>query len=229
MTHHQDKVLYTMGMSPNCKRVAGVIAYKGIEDIKIIEVDITKPVEERPKEFTTVALYGKVPTMVVDGVPFCESSVINEYLEEVHPEKPLLPDNLPLRAVARQWIRYIDRIGDQQAEAIHIIRNVEDKVRKIQEFTKELQRVETYLKENKTYFMGGMLTLVDFALAPTLRCAKIYAEVLDNGSWDNYKHIDQYLDCLATHPIIEAHVFDVPHDVYKNFYHAVAKDGLTIP
>ncbi|WP_454762735.1 maleylacetoacetate isomerase [Cupriavidus campinensis] len=44
---------------------------------------------------------GVVPTLVVDGQPLIQSMAIIEYLDETHPEPPLLPDNALDRAIVR--------------------------------------------------------------------------------------------------------------------------------
>lgn len=53
---------------------------------------------------------GVVPTLVHDGVPIIESSVILQYLEEVYPEPPLMPADPKERARLRGWIAYVDQV-----------------------------------------------------------------------------------------------------------------------
>ena len=49
-----------------------------------------------------------VPTLVHDGRPVIESSVILYYLEEAFPEPPLMPRDLHQRALVRQYNKVID-------------------------------------------------------------------------------------------------------------------------
>src|SRR5437762_14228943 len=49
-----------------------------------------------------------VPTLVHDGRPVIESSVILYYLDEAFPNPPLLPKNLHQRAAVRQYNKLID-------------------------------------------------------------------------------------------------------------------------
>ena len=51
---------------------------------------------------------GVVPTLVHDGRPVIESSVILYYLDEAFPNPPLLPKNLHQRAAVRQYNKLID-------------------------------------------------------------------------------------------------------------------------
>lgn len=51
---------------------------------------------------------GVVPTLVHDGVPIVDSSVILEYLDEVFPEVPLTPEAPVEKAKMRTWLRYLE-------------------------------------------------------------------------------------------------------------------------
>ncbi|MFZ1991087.1 MAG: glutathione S-transferase family protein [Alphaproteobacteria bacterium] len=51
---------------------------------------------------------GMVPVLLHDGDPITESTVINEYLDEVFPEVPLKPATPKGRALMRQWTKYCD-------------------------------------------------------------------------------------------------------------------------
>ena len=51
---------------------------------------------------------GVVPTLVHDGVPIIDSSVILEYLDEVFPSPCFTPNNPRGRAKMRSWLRYFE-------------------------------------------------------------------------------------------------------------------------
>jgi glutathione S-transferase len=53
---------------------------------------------------------GVVPTLRHDGGVVVDSSVINEYLEDVFPERPLRPANKIELAHMRAWRQYIDEV-----------------------------------------------------------------------------------------------------------------------
>lgn len=53
---------------------------------------------------------GVVPTLVHDGNAIGDSSVINEYLEDVFPEHPLRPNKPVELAHMRAWRQYIDEV-----------------------------------------------------------------------------------------------------------------------
>jgi glutathione S-transferase len=51
---------------------------------------------------------GVVPTLVHDGVPIIESTLICEYLDESFPVPPLRPDHPTGRARMRLWSKFVD-------------------------------------------------------------------------------------------------------------------------
>lgn len=53
---------------------------------------------------------GLVPTLVHDGRVIADSSVIMEYLEDIHPHPALRPDCAWARAQMRKWTHYIDEV-----------------------------------------------------------------------------------------------------------------------
>lgn len=59
-----------------------------------------------------------VPTLVHDGVPVIESTVINEYIDEVFPDPPLRPADALGRARMRVWTKWPDEGGHAANGAI---------------------------------------------------------------------------------------------------------------
>ncbi len=64
--------------------------------------------EHHDPEFLKLNPEGMVPVLLHDGDPITESTVINEYLDEVFPEVPLKPATAKARAHMRQWTKYCD-------------------------------------------------------------------------------------------------------------------------
>jgi len=59
-------------------------------------------------EYLALSPMGKVPYLDVDGTRLCESEVILEYLEEVYPQKPLLPKDPLARAKVRELVTVME-------------------------------------------------------------------------------------------------------------------------
>jgi glutathione S-transferase len=68
--------------------------------------------EQLRPEYLALNPNGVVPTLVDNGRPIIDSSVICEYLEETHLDSGarLMPDNAYGRARVRAWLRYIEEV-----------------------------------------------------------------------------------------------------------------------
>lgn len=64
--------------------------------------------EQHSPEFVRINPNGQVPVLIHDGEILTESSVINEYLDEVFPQVPLKPDSAAERARMRIWTKFVD-------------------------------------------------------------------------------------------------------------------------
>ena len=93
--------LFSAKACPFAHRTRLVLAEKGV-GFELTEIDL----QNKPKDFTAVSAYGKVPAIEHDGQRLYESAVINEYLDEVFATPPLLPKDAAQRALARIWIDY---------------------------------------------------------------------------------------------------------------------------
>lgn len=77
--------LYIFPHGPFPKRVLLYLAFKGIRDIPIVNVDIFSDQLKKP-EFLALSPSGSVPTLVTDeGVGIYQSSAVIDYLEEIYP------------------------------------------------------------------------------------------------------------------------------------------------
>lgn len=64
--------------------------------------------EHHSPEFQKISPEGMVPVLVHDDRVITESTVINEYLDEVFPDPPLKPADAYGRAQMRIWTKYVD-------------------------------------------------------------------------------------------------------------------------
>jgi glutathione S-transferase len=53
---------------------------------------------------------GVVPTLVHDGEPVCDSTVIMEYIDEIAPQPAMVPQDVLGRAKMREWLRYFEEV-----------------------------------------------------------------------------------------------------------------------
>lgn len=64
--------------------------------------------EHLSPEYLELNPNGVVPTLIHDGVPIIDSSVILEYLDEVFPTPRFTPDDPKERAKMRSWLRFFE-------------------------------------------------------------------------------------------------------------------------
>lgn len=93
--------IFSAEVCPYAHRTRLVLMQKGV-DFSLTEIDLSS----KPEWFTEVSPYGKVPSIRHGGRIIYESSIINEYLDEVFPEPPLMPISPYERAMARIWMDY---------------------------------------------------------------------------------------------------------------------------
>jgi len=102
-------VLYHAPHSTCSQKVRMVLHEK---DVKFDEVRIDLGKKEQLKpDYLKLNPNGVVPTLVDDGTPIIESSVICEYLNEKYPQNPLLPSDIIERARTRAWMHYIEEVA----------------------------------------------------------------------------------------------------------------------
>jgi len=176
--------LFSARVCPYAHRTRLVLAEKGVP-FELTEIDF----KAKPKRFLEISRYGKVPAIVHDGNEVYESAIINEYLEEVFPDPPLMPRDPGVRAQVRIWIDYCDdhflddlygAIRNQDA-AKHL--ELKDKV------VAHLRNLEdgfARLSGAGPYWLGDTVSLLDFALYP-------FFERLP--AWDHYRGLGIPGDC----------------------------------
>uniref|UniRef100_M1B669 Glutathione S-transferase n=1 Tax=Solanum tuberosum TaxID=4113 RepID=M1B669_SOLTU len=108
-------------------------------------------------------IHKKVPVLIHNGKPICESIIGVEYIEEVWKDKtPLLPSDPYERAQARFWADYINKRLFDLGKKIWSTKGEEQEAAK-NDFIECLKILEGALGE-KPYFGGDNFGFVDIAL-----------------------------------------------------------------
>lgn len=171
-----DVELFSFEACPFAQRTRMLMIEKGIE-YSLTEVDLYN----RPDWWSELSPYGKVPLLRHNGDIVYESRIINEYLEEVFPEPPLLPKTPMLRAKARIWIDYVD---SYLLPALHKLiadsGNEEKQIENRKAVEEKFLFIENEgLKKlgNGPFFMGSDITLVDLQFMPFIERFSCYEEL----------------------------------------------------
>ncbi|XP_058218597.1 probable glutathione S-transferase [Rhododendron vialii] len=143
------------------KRVEIALAEKGVE-YKYKEEDLTN---KSPLLLMTNPIHKKIPVLIHNGKPVCESLIIVQYIDEVWKEKKqLLPSNAYERAQARFWADYVDKKMYDAGRKVWTTKGEEQEVAK-KEYIDILKVLEGALGD-KPYFGGEEFGFVDVALIP---------------------------------------------------------------
>jgi glutathione S-transferase len=157
--------LYFAKASTFSQRTRVVLLEKGIE-FTSTEIDL----QNKPADFIKVSRYGKVPAIKHADAEIYESAIINEYLEEVFPQPPLLPSLPVAKAIARIWIDYANTRLVPAFNKLLRGKNAEEQEQGRREFTEALLYIEQEglgkLSANGSYFLGDKLSLVDISFYP---------------------------------------------------------------
>jgi glutathione S-transferase len=92
----------------------GANSLKALLPLKEKQVEFTSHVlnllqfEQHEPWFVKINPNGQVPVLVHDGKVLTESTVINEYVDEVFPDIPLRPSDAYGRAQMRIWTKFVD-------------------------------------------------------------------------------------------------------------------------
>ena len=93
--------LYHAGLTACSKKVRLSLREKGLSYVSHY-VELGRFQQHDP-DYLKLNPNGLVPTLIHDGVPVIESTVINEYLDDVFPEVLLRPGDPVERARMRVW------------------------------------------------------------------------------------------------------------------------------
>ena len=95
--------LYHAGLTACSKKSRIVLKEKGLEYVS--HYLSLSDFQHHDSEYLKLNPNGLVPTLIHEGAVIIESSVINEYLDEVFPEVPLRPADPVGRARVRVWAK----------------------------------------------------------------------------------------------------------------------------
>ncbi|CAK9324383.1 unnamed protein product [Citrullus colocynthis] len=140
-------------------RVRIALAEKGVA-YEYVEEDLKN---KSPLLLQMNPIHKKIPVLIHNGKPVCESSIIVEYIDEVWKDNAaLLPSHPYQRAQARFWVDFIDKKLYDVTRKIWGSKGEEHETGK-KEVIEILKQLEEVLGE-KAYFGGESLGIVDISL-----------------------------------------------------------------
>src|SRR6202162_250249 len=205
--------LYSFWRSLATYRVRIALNLKGITPDEIIDVNLIKG-QQREAAFRAVNPMMAIPALVDgEGPALFESLAIVEYLDETHPNPPLLPRDPRGRARVRGLAQLV--ACDSHPLIVPRVREYLEHEFKLDEATRTkwcqhwhraaLTALETNLKDKATgrYCHGDSVTLADICLASQAAGAKFFN--VDTAPFPNFARIANSLaaiDAFArAHPL----------------------------
>lgn len=185
--------LYTTGFAPNPRRVEIYLREKGL-DVERVRLDLTKGEHRSPEALARNPL-GMLPVLELDdGRVLTESVAICEYLEELHPDPPLIGTDPWQRALTREALR-IAELGMLFGAARAVqntlpffaasVQQTPEKVAEGQrQFGRYARRLDQLL-DGRTYLAGDLFTIADI----TAICAIDFGKVAGCKAKDELEHL----------------------------------------
>ena len=157
--------IFSAAVCPFAQRSRMMLLQKQVT-FEVTEIDLNN----KPANFLDISPYGKVPVLKHGKNRVWESAIVNEYLEEVFPEPPMLPTSPGQRALARIWI---DFANTKFTPAFYKLLLSQDPAAQQDwraEMTRHLQFIEqeglAKLSGDGPFWFGDSLSLVDISYYP---------------------------------------------------------------
>ncbi len=201
--------LYT-GMGPNPRTVRIFMAEKGIE-LPMEQVDLVGGENRRPPYVDKNAA-GQLPCLELDdGSHLAEITAICEYLEERHPDPPLVGATPEERAKTRMWTRRVDlniieplANGFRYAEGLALFKDRIHVIPQAADDLKEIAREKLAwldgLIEGREFIAGDRFSLADIILYAFLEFGASVGQNLD----PKLENLPGWYTRVAARPSVEA-------------------------
>ena len=169
---------------------------------ELVEINL----DNKPDWFTNVSPYSKVPVLLHGATTIFESTVINEYLDEIAPEPNLLPTSPQQRAEARIWIDFdnsrIVPIFYKVLLAQDDQTQTELKLRMI-DALRRLEQAGFPGCEMGPFWFGSKVSLVDIAMYPHFERFNVLKHYRDIEIPDNCVKIHAWFQAMKALPSVQ--------------------------
>lgn len=202
--------LYSMRFCPFAHRARLVLNAKGIKH-DIININL----KEKPDWFLQKNPSGLVPTLeTVTGEVVYESPITCEYLEEVYPEKKLLPSTPFEKAQQRMMLEHFSKITPHFYKIPMGKKNGDDVSGLEAELKEKLVNLNEVLAKKKTKFFGGdSITMIDYMMWPWFERIEVFEL---KHCLDSTPELKKWIELMSKDPAVKASAHSP--DTYKPYY-----------
>lgn len=196
--------LYTFAFAPNPRRVHVYLAEKGIE-LTLESVDIMQG-HNRTPDFLKKNPLGGLPVLELDdGSHLTESLAIMQYLEELHPEKPMI-GTTPLERARVREVERICELGVLSSTGTIFQNTSPFFAGRVKQSPDAAETGRMRLAANltvldhkigdKKFVMGAAPTIADCTLFAALKFGEFAGAPLDRG----FRNVARWYDDFAKRP-----------------------------
>ncbi len=196
------KKLYHFSLSPFCRKIRLVLREKRLET-ELIEEKFW----ERRLQFLNINHAGAVPVLVENEIILSDSLAIFEYLEETHPEPPLLLDLPSKRAESRRLSNWFDDKFHKEVTQNLLYERVYKKItqsgypnsEKIKLGIKNLRYHLDYmdwLLEKRKWLAGDEMTIADFSASAHLSSL----DYINDVNWADFPCVKEWYSKIKSRP-----------------------------
>ena len=184
------KTLYHLPLSPQCRKVRTVLAEKRI-NFQLHEEKIW----ERRRDFLRLNPAGEVPVFVdSNNLVVCGADNISGYLEEIHPDPPLIGETLEQRVEIRRLVSWFDQKFNDEVTRYLVGEKLMKRIKRIghpdgqkiraghTNIHYHLDYIE-YLTDTRNWIAGDHFSLADITAASHLSCVDYIGDV----PWEDHE------------------------------------------
>lgn len=202
--------LYHFPLSPFSRKVRLSLAEKRIE-VELVE----ERYWEKDSDFLRRNPAGKVPVLKMGNRTMADSTAICEYLEDAHPNPPLLPSNAEARYEARRLAAWFDDKFHAEVTSKLLGERVFRKVMgtgypdstNVKEGARAIKFHLDYmgkLLDERRWLAGNDLSLADFAAAAQLSCLDYISDV----DWNRSEVVKDWYAKIKSRPAFRSLLAD---------------------
>ncbi|XP_045926926.1 glutathione S-transferase omega-1-like [Micropterus dolomieu] len=202
--------LYSMRFCPFAQRARLVLNAKGIK-YDTININLT----DKPDWYLQRNPLGLVPTLETPaGEVIYESPITCEYLDEVYPEKKLLPSSPFAKAQQKMMLENYSKVVPYFYKIPSGRNNGEDVSGLEAELKEKFAKLNEDLVNKKTKFFGGdSITMIDYMMWPWFERLDVFEL---KHCLDGTPELKKWTERMLEDPAVKATMHSV--DTYKAFY-----------
>ena len=202
--------LYHFALSPFCRKVRLSLAEKRLE-VELVE----ERYWERDADFLRRNPAGKVPVLRIDSQMLSESAAICEFLEEKHPDPPLMPRSAEGRYEVRRIVSWFDDKFHNEVTSKLLYERLHKKLMgrgypdstNVKSGAKAIKMHLDYmgwLLDQRRWLAGDVLTLADFAAAAHLSALDYISDV----DWNRNATVKDWYAKIKSRPAFRSLLAD---------------------